>query len=194
MALAVLNNDTLACPLVHPPAGILVRAAHRRLTRFSIMATLAVTSFVLAIYTARVHQCGVINVMYYLRAQIAVKPDTRSINFLMPWHSTPLDSYLGRNVRTGWLTCEPSVFMDAAARIESSLKEWNWRDRWASTALVASMVAGIAGVPAGAAAGDAPASHVVVFDDLYRVHNVIIASALVSSTRTGTTTRGGAAM
>ncbi|KNE54667.1 hypothetical protein AMAG_00625 [Allomyces macrogynus ATCC 38327] len=184
MALAVLNTKQLAWPLPHPPAGILVRAAHRRVTRFSTMATLAVTSFALAIYTARVHQRGVIDVMYYLRAQIAAQPDTTSIYFLMPCHSTPLYSYLGRNVRTGWLTCEPPVFMDAAARaeyldedrafyarIEPSLKEWNWRDRWASTALGTSTAAGTAGVPAGAAVADVPASHVVVFNDLYRVHN-----------------------
>lgn len=68
------------------------------------------------IYFSLVHQRGVLDVMTYLRA--AKIEDCRrcpsnfvaAIDFLMPCHSTPLYSYIHKNISATFLDCSPPPF------------------------------------------------------------------------------------
>ena len=65
----------------------------------------------LALYASIVHQRGVIEVMSYLQ-QEGLEGRVDGIFFLMPCHSTPLQSHLHLNVPVKYITCEPPLKYD----------------------------------------------------------------------------------
>jgi len=77
-----------------------------------LLSALFLVNIAIAVYTSRVHQRGVIDVMDYLRSQHETKTNVgnTTVAFLMPCHSTPWRSHLIHPEIDAWaLTCEPPV-------------------------------------------------------------------------------------
>ncbi|KAJ3400995.1 glycosylphosphatidylinositol anchor biosynthesis [Chytridiales sp. JEL 0842] len=82
---------------------------------------LCLTNALAAFYLGVIHQRGVIDVMLYLRRE-AKKPGTvTGVTFLMPCHSTPLNSHFHHNVPMRFITCEPPIGVeDKAAYLDET--------------------------------------------------------------------------
>jgi phosphatidylinositol glycan class B len=149
------------------------------LRRYCLLGITILSSYMMACYFSLIHQRGVIDVMQYLRAEANHKSQHNpqrlnpvSIYFLMPCHSTPLYSYLGSNIPTGWLTCLPPItgFTKSGnemkyqsetdkffGNVKLQLETWIWSARWKSSHSAGTKLL-----------QDVPASHLVIFDQFYQ--------------------------
>ncbi|KAI9151214.1 glycosylphosphatidylinositol anchor biosynthesis [Blastocladiella emersonii ATCC 22665] len=122
---------------------------------------------------------GVMDASWHLR-RVAAKDATASVYWMAPCHSAPLYSYIGRPIRTGWLTCEPPVHHSAQnadeyqdesdvfyANVTAALEQWRWSERWRTASVYLPRNVTNSLVP------DAPASHLVVFDALWQSHQSV---------------------
>ncbi|TLD22616.1 glycosyltransferase family 22 protein [Venturia nashicola] len=78
----------------------------------SLVGALFAINLLIAMYTSRVHQRGVIDVMTFLRSEHESKTHSgnTTVAFLMPCHSTPWRSHLIHSSIDAWaLTCEPPI-------------------------------------------------------------------------------------
>ncbi|KAI9330015.1 Alg9-like mannosyltransferase family-domain-containing protein [Zopfochytrium polystomum] len=84
-----------------------VDAAERRRPRFfwTAIGFTVLLNALAGLYLGLVHQRGVTDVMHWLRNERSLG----GVLFLMPCHSTPLYSYLHRNVPTRYITCHPPL-------------------------------------------------------------------------------------
>ncbi|KAL7750031.1 glycosylphosphatidylinositol anchor biosynthesis [Sorochytrium milnesiophthora] len=155
------------------------------------LVALLVTQSLAGWYLSCVYQRGVVDVMHWIRAQATQAAhkgpaDAMAVYFMMPCHSTPYYSYVGRPIRMGFLTCEPPLslsekqrgksqadtlaairaYRDEADRfydnVPGSLAQWQWtHDKWhmylhAETATRETADS---------------ATHIVLFDVLWSAHN-----------------------
>jgi GPI mannosyltransferase 3 len=68
------------------------------------------TNTAAAFYLTQIHQRGVIDVVFYLKHRFRLEPDQRSVFFLMPCHSTPLQTILhDSSIQIKTLSCEPPL-------------------------------------------------------------------------------------
>ncbi|KAE9973800.1 hypothetical protein EG327_008984 [Venturia inaequalis] len=80
--------------------------------RVSLAGALFAVNIGIAMYTSRVHQKGVVDVMTFLRSEHESKTHSgnTTVAFLMPCHSTPWRSHLIHSTIDAWaLTCEPPI-------------------------------------------------------------------------------------
>lgn len=80
--------------------------------RIAVVSALFAINIAIAIYTTRVHQRGVVDVMAFLRSEHVSKTysGNTTVAFLMPCHSTPWRSHLIHSNIDAWaLTCEPPI-------------------------------------------------------------------------------------
>lgn len=71
-----------------------------------LIVILLITNVFISYYMTRIHESGVISVVDYL---VETVPEDESIGFLMPCHSTPLQSYFNSNHKIWALSCEPPL-------------------------------------------------------------------------------------
>ncbi|KAI9671551.1 MAG: hypothetical protein M1817_003603 [Caeruleum heppii] len=123
-ALHLLAAQPLAHFIMTPATGARSDQTTIPRSRKLTMAALIAANIILATYTTRVHQTGVVTVMDYLRHTYEVSHLNRgsglqdmTVGFLMPCHSTPWRSHLVYPEIQAWaLECEPPVNMDAQRR------------------------------------------------------------------------------
>ncbi|ORZ37288.1 Alg9-like mannosyltransferase family-domain-containing protein [Catenaria anguillulae PL171] len=156
---------------------------HAQTPRRALVLIVVLVSVLMATYFTRVHQRGVLDVMHVLRRKIsaAERNDrlgaTAGVYQMMPCHSTPMFSYLhsGRDVRVGWLTCEPPLGVPAELRagyqdetgmfyanVTGALTTWDWKQRWAAAW---PRLVGMTRVPDGT-----PAKWILMFDGLWQAY------------------------
>lgn len=93
-------------PLLLIFAGLSISRLPKRVKRFAIPVLILINA-VMAYYTTRVHQSGVIEVMHHLRNDL---PKNGTVGFLMPCYSTPWQIYLQRPDVQAWkLSCDPPL-------------------------------------------------------------------------------------